>query len=44
VSRRTIDRMVAAGTAPPVTRLPSGRRRRPRATCACGSPSAACPS
>jgi len=28
VSGRTIDRMVAAGTAPPVTRLPSGWRRR----------------
>jgi excisionase family DNA binding protein len=27
VSRRTVDRMVAAGTAPPVTLLPSGRRR-----------------
>jgi excisionase family DNA binding protein len=27
VSCRTVDRMVAAGTAPPVTLLPSGRRR-----------------
>jgi excisionase family DNA binding protein len=27
VSRRTVDRMVAAGTAPPMTMLPSGRRR-----------------
>jgi excisionase family DNA binding protein len=27
VSRRTVDRMVAAGTGPPPVILPSGRRR-----------------
>ncbi len=27
VSPRTVDRMVAAGTAPPMTLLPNGRRR-----------------
>jgi len=27
VSRRTIDRMVTAGTGPPMVVLPSGRRR-----------------
>ncbi len=27
VSVRSVDRMVAAGTAPPVTLLPNGRRR-----------------
>jgi predicted DNA-binding transcriptional regulator AlpA len=36
VSRRTVDRRVAAGTAPPVILLPSSRRRWPRATSANG--------